>query len=84
MALKMDVACIKIIQSNRHIKNRYIGNFMYMISCILYSVLFAVSFKYLSFATASIVWVWGGGRWVSPPPPPTHPSFGAGVKGGAG
>jgi hypothetical protein len=35
-------ARIKIIKSKRHIKNRYIGNFMYMSFCVLYSVLFSV------------------------------------------
>ncbi len=61
---------IKIIKSKRHIKNRYIGNFMYMIFCILYSVLFVVSL---------CAWVllqlcrlgYGEGRRESHPPPPT-------------
>ncbi len=40
---------IKIIKSKRHIKNRYIGYFMYMsfaaaVFCIVYSVLYVVSF----------------------------------------
>ncbi len=43
------IASIKIIKSKRHVKNRYIGNFMYMsfaagVLCIPYSVLHVASF----------------------------------------
>ncbi len=58
-------APITIIKSKRHIKNRYIGNFMctsfatcvfcilYSVFCILYSVLYVVSFMWFSGPTPS-------------------------------
>jgi hypothetical protein len=58
-------ARIKITKSKSHIKNRYIGNFMYMSFCILYpvSVVCAACCEFyvqMSFAAAVQVLVWEG------------------------
>jgi hypothetical protein len=71
-------------KSKRHIKNRYIGNFMYMsfcilcsvfsilhsLFCILYSVLYVVSFM---FCCPNSHRPNGGGKGKREPPSPTHP-----------
>jgi hypothetical protein len=70
MANVMDIASIKIIKSKRQIKNRYIGNFMFMsfasgVFCILYSVLHVASFMWFSGPTPS----------NGPPLPPSPSPF---------
>ncbi len=72
---------IKIIKSKCHIKNWYIGNFMYTSFCILYSVfyilysvLYVVSFMCMGFACSCVGIGMGmerGGRGREALPPPT-------------
>ncbi len=66
MARVMDVAHFKIIKSKLHIKNKYIGNFMYQtwaagVFCILYSV-FCILYCMLGvWCTEDLLQLWMGG-----------------------
>ncbi len=73
MALVMDIASVKIIKSNRQIKNRYIGNFMFMsfaagVFCILYSVFCTACCEFYVIFRAHPF------QWPSAPPPPLSSS----------